>query len=103
MKIRRASFKDGSFSHWLYFCPACEAPHQLDKRWTFNGDMDKPTFRNSVLVHPVPAAGIPKCHSYITDGVIAYLADCTHAMAGKSVPIPEWPWPTGSFGGIDEP
>jgi hypothetical protein len=34
------------------------------------------------------------CHSFITDGQIQFLGDCTHPMAGQTVPIPKWPWPS---------
>ena len=27
------------------------------------------------------------CHSYIKDGQIQFLTDCTHALAGKTVPL----------------
>jgi len=29
------------------------------------------------------------CHSYVTDGRIQFLADCTHALAGLTVDLPE--------------
>lgn len=31
------------------------------------------------------------CHSFVVDGSIQFLADCTHALAGQTVPIPPWP------------
>ena len=31
------------------------------------------------------------CHSFVTDGRIQFLADCTHALAGQTVDLPEWP------------
>ena len=31
------------------------------------------------------------CHSFVTDGRIRFLGDCTHALKGQTVPIPEWP------------
>lgn len=33
----------------------------------------------------------PYCHSFVTDGFIQFLADCKHAMAGQTVPLPAWP------------
>jgi hypothetical protein len=34
---------------------------------------------------------VPKiCHSFITDGRIQFLGDCTHRLAGQTVPIPDW-------------
>lgn len=29
------------------------------------------------------------CHSFVTDGHIQFLGDCTHALAGKMVPLTE--------------
>jgi hypothetical protein len=30
------------------------------------------------------------CHSFVTDGRIHFLADCTHALAGHIVDLPDW-------------
>ena len=42
------------------------------------------------------AAKVPmsakRCHSFVADGVIDFLSDCTHALRGKH-PIPDWPHP----------
>jgi hypothetical protein len=35
------------------------------------------------------------CHSFVTDGRIQFLGDCTHALAGQTVDLPEWPNPEG--------
>jgi hypothetical protein len=95
---------------WLIFCPGCGCAHRLDTRWTFNGDYEKPTFRPSLLIrsgHYVPEhqsencwctyskehpddpapfeCGV--CHSFITDGQIQFLGDCTHSLKGKTVPL----------------
>jgi hypothetical protein len=32
---------------------------------------------------------MPRCHLFITDGKIEYLADCTHELAGKTVEMEE--------------
>jgi hypothetical protein len=71
--------------------------------WIFNGNMEKPTFSPSILVRgtqPVTdaeAAAIlagakvdPRplvCHSFVHDGFIQYLPDCTHEFAGKTIPM----------------
>lgn len=39
--LRRA---EGGYMHW---CPGCEEVHVLPDRWTFNGDLDSPTFTPS--------------------------------------------------------
>ncbi len=77
--------------------------------------MDAPTFNPSLLVRGTKltrkgeadyeawmAAGCPKpaperlesvptvCHSFVTNGRIQFLGDCTHELAGKTIEIPEW-------------
>lgn len=103
-KLRRA---DGRHVHW---CPACGEMHALpDKGWKFNGDLDAPTFTPSFLHSGVKcvivdgrwtgewvrdAAGKPVphvCHYVLTKGVLHFCGDCTHAMAGKAVPLPDLP------------
>ena len=95
-KLRESSRADGSHYAWHFKCPACRSVHQCDNRWGFNGDLEKPTFQGSVLVHAVthgtPEAPVerPRCHSVITDGKIAYSQDCDHAMAGQIADLPDW-------------
>lgn len=35
---------------------------------------------------------MPQCHSYLRDGQLEFLADCTHALAGKTIALPDWPY-----------
>lgn len=82
---------------FLFMCPGCKSAHQIktaegDKpRWTFNGDMVKPTIRASILVHKHDG-GQPRCHSFVTDGNIQFLGDCTHDLNGQTVSLPVWGW-----------
>lgn len=87
--------------------------------WEWNGSVDAPTFTPSVLVrvghfaegwtqgdkcwctwaaeHPgeEPSFECSQCHSYVTNGSIQFLADCSHSLAGQTVPLPERDaWPT---------
>lgn len=81
---------DGSHGGWLIECPACGFGHLFDKRWTFSGDVERPTFRASMLVHEDPNVPSRKrCHSFVTDGRIEFLSDCGHAMAGQTVDLPD--------------
>lgn len=93
----------------LFWCPGCNEGHAISTdRWGFNGDLDRPTFTPSVLVQGVQwaadsgfrksthdvAPGEPTvCHSFVTDGRIQFLADCTHELAGQTVDLPEWKVP----------
>lgn len=55
----------------------------FDERWEFNGDYEKPTFRPSMRVQY--GNGVVT-HCFVIAGKIQYLQDCTHDMAGKTVP-----------------
>lgn len=90
----------------LFRCPGCNDVHGVQTgigpgpRWAFNGDFDRPTFSPSVLVtwsepshveeeFDDPSKDIPKtCHSFVRDGQIQFLGDCTHPLAGQTVPLP---------------
>jgi hypothetical protein len=75
---------------WRIFCPACNEHHApIEGRWTFNGDYEKPTFSPSLLVTSAYKGDINNyvCHSYITDGKIQYLSDCTHELAGQTIDL----------------
>ena len=84
-----------------FFCPGCREMHQVRvegdgrPRWGFNGDYERPTFTPSVLLR-LPGAlesGARRpdfvCHSFVTDGQIQFLGDCTHDLRGQVVPIPK--------------
>lgn len=87
----------------LFRCPGCACAHQVTvgegsgPRWGYNGNPDAPTFTPSVLVtYNGPDAGVdgaPQavCHSFVTDGRIQFLSDCTHALAGQTVDLPDYP------------
>lgn len=101
----------------VFMCPGCHSEHILGiadgctgARWTWNGDLVRPTFTPSVASrgHKLEldakgewtgewardAAGnlIPSvCHSFVTDGQIQFLPDCTHELANQTVPLQPWP------------
>jgi hypothetical protein len=40
-------------------------------------------------LHPDPPPGVDhRCHSFVVDGQIQFLGDCTHKLAGQTVPLP---------------
>lgn len=86
--------------------------------WSWNSDGDKPTVSPSILARWTRFDGsdeemtrildeykLPEdrelmladkrisvvCHSFIRDGQWQFLTDCTHALAGQTVDIPDWP------------
>jgi hypothetical protein len=99
---------------WMVLCPACGNGHRFEKgRWEFDGDYVKPTFSPSMLVrsgHYAPGhrgdtcwctynAEHPDdpdpftcsvCHSFVRGGLIQFLSDCTHGLAGRTVPLEAW-------------
>jgi hypothetical protein len=81
MPVQRNGETDG----YMIFCPACKCGHLFDKRWWFNGNLEKPTFKESMLV--CGGAQNVTCHSYVTDGMIQFLPDSTHALAGQTVEL----------------
>jgi hypothetical protein len=55
--------------------------------WTWNGDVDKPTLRPSILTRG--GDGDHRCHSFVNDGKVQFLSDCTHEFAGKTLDLLE--------------
>ncbi len=93
-------------------CPGCGCLHgvnvrgtrnHLDAGWDWNENLESPTLSPSILVrgtvpitddeHARIMAGEkiePKplvCHSFVRNGQIEFLSDCTHELAGKTVPL----------------
>lgn len=101
--LRRA---DDAYIHW---CPGCLEAHRLPDSWQFNGNVQSPTFTPSFKHSGVKrefvnnewtgewlrdASGKPipfVCHYILTNGVLNFCADSTHALAGQSNPLPILP------------
>lgn len=107
------SIEGGQLAFW---CPGCDGVHAVGvgegpgPRWGYNGNPEAPTFTPSVLVrsgHYVEGQegkecwctfearfgrkspfSCSVCHSFVTDGRIQFLSDCTHALAGQTVNLP---------------
>lgn len=103
---------DGNVGFW---CPGCKHTHVIavavpfrnGATWGFNGNHEAPTFTPSVhcrsghYVDGTPAdqcwlckkgsVACGVCHSFVTDGRIQFLGDCTHALAGQTVDLPDYP------------
>jgi hypothetical protein len=65
-----------------------------EPRWQFDGNLERPTLAPSLLrTYTVTGESTPKlvCHSFVRNGRIEYLNDCTHAMRGQTVDLPELP------------
>lgn len=103
---------------WAFRCPGCSEVHSLKSSiWQFNGNFDRPTFSPSVLAttgcrvaghqpgercwcvynaeqrekgEPEAPFKCGVCHSFVTNGQIQFLGDCTHELAGQTVDLPDW-------------
>lgn len=87
MKLEKFTRGEG-WDAYMFWCPGCKTNHLFDVRtdgghpnWTFNGDMERPTFSPS-LHYPTQV-----CHLFLRDGAIQFLGDCTHELAGKTVAL----------------
>lgn len=109
--------EDGMVAFWCPGCEQYHgiyvdrAEHPV---WSFNGNYEKPTFSPSILIKSghycdharpgdcwcnfkerFPGEGGPPpfkcgiCHSFVTDGKIQFLSDCTHKLAGQTVELPD--------------
>lgn len=86
-----------------FHCPGCNSRHLIytgpgsGPRWMWDGNVDRPTFSPSIRVsydgRDAGTAGAPPalCHSFVTEGRIQFLGDCTHALAGQTVDMVPFP------------
>jgi hypothetical protein len=108
MKAHPVYGQGGAYWGMNFDCPGCEIGHHVvltdwtppgktrapddgRPKWVFNGDPAKPTFSPSILVHTHwgPERRSVVCHSFVRDGRIEFLPDCTHALAGQTVDLPD--------------
>ena len=89
--------KEEGWYHFEFECPGCKYKHgfyverlgHTGPMWQFNGDIERPTVSPSILMR-TSQSGVPHiCHSFIQDGYIQFLSDCTHELAGHTVELPE--------------
>lgn len=113
-RAKLATGADG-ITYLMFWCEGCQTHHGPvvarlagGSVWSWNGRVDLPTVQPSIRVQssrlteeglrmidaglPAPEGGrYPSvdvlCHSYVTDGRIQYLGDCTHALAGQTVDL----------------
>lgn len=90
-KLNRYDGRQGPNEFLLTFwCPGCKAEHPYSiPRWTWNGDMEKPTFMPSLLCNKDDPKS--RCHFFVREGRIEYYGDCHHELAGKTIDLPDMP------------
>lgn len=95
--IAIAKSKDGE--HFLFKCPGCNESHVIypdtmkgaGARWKIHS-INPLTISPSLLVRWEWGENYDKrrCHSFIKNNQIQFLSDCTHELAGKTVPLEVW-------------
>lgn len=113
-KFKEVVDVEGSHYGVRFICPGCKMSHVLPTqytherhavpRWHFNGDYDAPVLSPSIAARGAIKLDEPDetkdwddkaiCHSFVgingaAPGEIIFLSDCTHALAGQVVPLPE--------------
>jgi len=97
-KFKKEEHPDKNTEHYTFRCPGCKTIHVVyvkgfNINWSFNGDLEEPTISPSLLLwhNGYPEENIPayRCHSYIRNGMIQFLDDCTHGLKGQTVELPE--------------
>ena len=114
-------FRNVEGGRLAFWCPGCQDRHEVRvegegrPKWCFNGNLEAATFTPSILVtsghytdlhkagdecwctynaqHPEEPSRFRcyRCHSFVTDGKIQFLSDCTHELAGQTVPLVHYP------------
>lgn len=87
--------EDCGVVYW-FFCPGCNGGHSFRTKlhkgqdpktplWTFNGDVNNPTFDPSLLINK----NDPKirCHLFLRNGILQFCTDSFHALKGQHVPL----------------
>lgn len=88
----------------VHFLPIVPGPHAS---WAFSGDATYPTLSPSIAAQGMLAEfgddgewtgkwildgsgnTIPYvCHSFLRNGLLEFLSDCTHTLAGQTVELP---------------
>ena len=85
--------------HFLFWCPGCKMAHGFNAGegstkpvWKFNFNMECPTLSPSYLTwwDSGPEKIKHRCHSFIKNGKIQFLGDCTHDLKNQTVELPDF-------------
>jgi hypothetical protein len=90
---------NGNIAAIGFICPGCGSHHQVPvdnpDSWTWNGDANSPTVNPSLLAtsdrwdkEQQRWVEARRCHSFIRDGFIQFLADCNHDKANQTIELP---------------
>ena len=87
---------DNTLAGYSFHCPGCGWEHPFrtvpghdEPVWDFDGDMEAPTFSPSLRMRYSDDIGKHNsvCHLFLRNGVLEFLSDCTHELAGQKVPL----------------
>lgn len=64
---------------------------QDTNNWSWNGDTENPTLKPSILTEFAwgDERTVHRCHSFVNDGIVQFLSDCSHKNAGKVIELCE--------------
>lgn len=86
---------DAGVTWFKYLCPACNRIEEVpieghpSTNWKFSGSEEFPSLTPSVVIATFrkTTEDNMRCHSHIHEGKISFDFDCTHELAGKTVPM----------------
>ena len=88
--------RSGETALLSFWCPGCKREHPFRIKpedgysvWSFDGNMKRPTFSPSLLIHARANDGA-MCHLFVRGGQIEFCSDSQHELAGKTVPMVRW-------------
>lgn len=113
-QIRHIDNPNGqSYDALVFWCPGCEYEYEGEMhagahmlpitepgdgrpRWTFSGSVESPTLSPSILskmaFRHVNGESAPfVCHSFMVNGEMQFLGDCTHSLTNQTIPLPPLP------------
>lgn len=90
----RNEYENGTV-YLRFYCAGCLIMHGIHVKaplggvptWEWDGSVDKPTFSPSILVE-----GSGRCHSFVRNGEIEFLGDCSHTLKGMKFPLEPVPF-----------
>lgn len=94
-KTKSEFLTERSDGHLMFYCPGCKTHHDIRPQspqakggWQIHS-FNPLTVSPSILVSWEWGPNYEKrrCHSFIKNDQIQFLNDCTHDLAGKTVPM----------------
>jgi len=88
------------YNHFYWWCIGCNdvhifannhSPNYPGPDWEFDNNYESPTVNPSILTNQNYNGEPHPCHVFIKQGMIQYLSDSWHALAGQTVAMVELP------------